>query len=175
MNYIDTATIPKPRTWDVEPNPAAIRPARQLIRFIAVSWRVPLTDNALRDVELCADELLANAIEYVQERCRVTVQWTGSRLRVEVADSSPNPPVSKTADDMATGGRGLLLVKALAHSWGWHPVDVGKVVWFEVCPDEGVTGDARLAALVFAAQVHAAKPPAGVRVRKCEPTAQAAW
>ncbi|MFF2077402.1 ATP-binding protein [Kitasatospora sp. NPDC058162] len=155
MNYIDTATIPKPRTWDVEPNPAAIRPTRQLVRSIAASWRVPLTDNALRDVELCTAELLANAIEHVEERCRVTVRWTGTRLRVEVADCSPQPPVSKPADDMAPGGRGLLLVGALAHSWGWHPVEAGKVVWFEVARDEGVTGDARLAALVLAAQPRA--------------------
>ncbi|MFD7455479.1 ATP-binding protein [Kitasatospora sp. NPDC059827] len=153
MNYIDTATIPKPRTWDVEPNPATIRPTRQLIRSIAVSWRVPLTDNALRDVELCSDEVLANAIKHVQERCRVTVQWTGLRLRVEVADCSPLPPVSRMADDMATDGRGLLLVGALAHSWGWHPVEAGKVVWFEVVPDEGVMGDVRLGALVLAAQL----------------------
>jgi hypothetical protein len=26
-------------------------------------------------------------------------------------------------------GRGLLLVEATAHSWGWLPTDNGKVVW----------------------------------------------
>ncbi|MEV7603133.1 ATP-binding protein [Kitasatospora sp. NPDC089797] len=166
MNHADTVMLPKPRSWVVEPNPAAIRPMRQLIRQIAASWRVPLTDCAVRDVELCADELLANAIEHTRKPCRVTVQWTGVRLRVEVADRSRQPPVSRAADDMATGGRGLLLIEALAHSWGWYSVEAGKVVWCEVAPDESVTGDARLAVLVFAAQVHAAVPPAGIRVRR---------
>ncbi|MEV7358145.1 ATP-binding protein [Kitasatospora sp. NPDC091276] len=140
MNRTDAATIPKPHSWDVEPNPATIRPARRLIRHLAASWRVPLTDDALWDAELCAGELLANAIEYGQECCRITVLWTGARLRVEIADRSPQPPVRSKADDMATNGRGLLLVEALAHSWGWHPVEKGKVVWFEAAPDRAVTG-----------------------------------
>ncbi|MFJ3216112.1 ATP-binding protein [Kitasatospora sp. NPDC086801] len=148
-------TIPTLRSWDVEPNPEAVRPARQLIRRIAESWRVPLSDTALRDMELCADELLANAIEHVRERCRVTVRWTGVRLRVEVADRSPLPPVRSTADDMATGGRGLLLVEALTHSWGWYPAEEGKMIWFEAAPDQVVTGDSRLAAPTLPAHVHA--------------------
>ncbi|MFF3112512.1 ATP-binding protein [Kitasatospora sp. NPDC057904] len=150
-----SATIPPPRSWDVEPSPEAVRPARRLIRHIAESWRLPLSDNELRDVELCADELLANAVNHVQEPCCVTVQWTGTRLRVEIADRSSQPPLGNTADDLSTNGRSLVLVEALAHSWGWYAGGVGKVVWFEVAPDESVTGDARLAALVFAAQVHA--------------------
>ncbi|MFD7591588.1 ATP-binding protein [Kitasatospora sp. NPDC059812] len=161
MNYTDTATIPTPRSWDVEPDPEAVRPTRQLIRHSAESWRAPLSDTALRDVELCADELLANAIEHVRERCRVTVRWTGVRLRVEVADRSPQPPVRSAAGDMATGGRGLLLVETLTHSWGWYPAEEGKVVWFEAAPDQVVAGDTRLAAPTLPARVHA-RPEAAV-------------
>ncbi|WP_052707077.1 ATP-binding protein [Streptomyces rubellomurinus] len=149
------ATIPIPRSWNVDPTTEAVRPTRRLIRQIAESWGLPFSDSSLRDVELCAAELLANAVDHVREPCGVTVRWTGERLRVEVADRSAQPPVKRAPDDMATSGRGLLLVEALAHSWGWHPNGVGKVTWFEVAPDQSVTGDARLAALVFAAQVHA--------------------
>ncbi|MDH6137668.1 anti-sigma regulatory factor (Ser/Thr protein kinase) [Kitasatospora sp. MAA4] len=116
-------------------------PARRLIIDLARFWRVPLSDDALRDVELCASEVLANAIKYSKARCRVTVRWTGERLRVEVIDTSLRLPDPETAQDTVTGGRGLRLVAGLAHSWGWAPVGAGKVVWFEVAADQVVTGD----------------------------------
>jgi hypothetical protein len=111
-----------------------------------------MSDEALRDVELCADELLTNAIEHTKAQCRVTVRWTGVRLRIEVADTSLHLPDPETARDTVTGGRGLLLVEGLAHSWGWYPAAVGKVVWFEAAADQSATGDERLAVLVHAAQ-----------------------
>ncbi len=63
-------------------------------------------------------------------RVRITV--TGITLRVEVSDPRgerlPSPcPVSDT-DQF---GRGLLLVGALAHRWGWEPRSVGKTVYAE--------------------------------------------
>ncbi|WP_327065583.1 ATP-binding protein [Kitasatospora sp. NBC_01302] len=82
----------------------------------------------------------------------VTVRWTGLRLRVEVADSSLHLPDPSATQDMVTGGRGLLLVAGLAHSWGWAPAGAGKVVWFECAADQPVTGDQRIAVLVDAAQ-----------------------
>jgi hypothetical protein len=29
----------------------------------------------------------------------------------------------------ATSGRGMLLIDSVAHSWGWLPLEGGKVVW----------------------------------------------
>lgn len=53
-------------------------------------------------------------------------------------------PERECAGEEATSGRGLLLVEALADAWGWYPVEVGKVVWFEYpetretpCPTQG--------------------------------------
>ncbi|WP_280720144.1 ATP-binding protein [Kitasatospora sp. MAP5-34] len=142
-----------PYEWGVKPDPAAVPPARRLIAEIVRFWNVPFSDDALRDVELCASEVIANAMEHTNARCRVTIRWTGVRLRVEVADSSLQLPDPNAAQDSATGGRGLLLVAGLAHSWGWQPAGAGKVVWFEVAADQLVTGDSRLAVLVNAAQV----------------------
>ncbi|MER5638474.1 ATP-binding protein [Kitasatospora sp. NPDC002227] len=155
MSLTDTAVFPTPQGWDVEPDPAAVPRARHLIRKTAESWQVPLSDGALRDVELCAGELLTNAVEHTKARCRVTVRWTGERLRVEVEDSSLRLPDREAAEDTVTGGRGLLLVAGLAHSWDWYPAGIGKVVWFEVAADQLVTGDRRLAVLVNAAQARA--------------------
>ncbi|MCX4747756.1 ATP-binding protein [Kitasatospora sp. NBC_01287] len=148
MSPLDTASFPVPYEWGVEPDAAAVPPARRLIVDIARFWRVPLSDDALRDVELCAGELLANVVEHAKARCMVTVRWTGLRLRVEVTDTSPHPPDSSATVDTVTGGRGLLLVAGLAHSWGWSPAGAGKVVWFEVAADQLVTGEERLAVLV---------------------------
>lgn len=74
--------------------------------------------------------MIANALEHAKARCTVTVRRVGERLRVEVAD--PDPAFERCgADPGATSGRGLILVEALAHSWGWHPAGAGKVVWFD--------------------------------------------
>ncbi|GAA1945083.1 ATP-binding protein [Kitasatospora viridis] len=145
-------SFPVPHEWDVEPTPSAVPEARRLVVGIARFWRVPLSEDALRDVALCTSELVANAMEHTASRCRVTVRWTGERLRVEVADSSLRPPDREAAQDLLTGGRGLTLVEGLSHSWGWHPRGTGKVVWFECAADQLVTGDARLAVLVHASQ-----------------------
>ncbi|MFF2145201.1 ATP-binding protein [Kitasatospora sp. NPDC058190] len=136
MSPLNTVIVPVLCAWDVEADLAAVPLARREVAQLVRSWGVPITDNEARDVELCSDELLANAVEHTGDQCRVTVRWTGVRLRVEVSDSSPKPPGRGTADDTATNGRGLLLVEALAHSWGWYPVETGKVVWFEAAPDQ---------------------------------------
>ncbi|MDH6132847.1 anti-sigma regulatory factor (Ser/Thr protein kinase) [Kitasatospora sp. MAA4] len=152
MSPLDTASFPVPQEWDVEPTVAAVPAARRLIVSIARFWKVPLSEDALRDVELCAGELLANAMEHTQASCRVTVRWTGERLRVEVADTSIRLPDPDNAQDTATGGRGLCLVSGLSHSWGWTPTGAGKIVWFECAADQLVAGDRHLAVLVHATQ-----------------------
>ncbi|MFE2107786.1 ATP-binding protein [Kitasatospora sp. NPDC059463] len=146
------ASFPVPQEWDVMPDPSAIPAARRLVVEIARFWQVPLSDEALRDAELCTSELVANAMEHTKARCRVAVRWTGERLRVEVADSSSRLPDQGKAQDLTTSGRGLILIEGLSHSWGWHPSGTGKVVWFECAADQSVTGDARLAVLVHAVQ-----------------------
>jgi anti-sigma regulatory factor (Ser/Thr protein kinase) len=152
----NSASLPAPQEWDVEPSALAVPAARRLVVETARSWRVPLSDGALHDVELCASELVANATEHTGARCRVRVLWTGERLRVEVVDSSLRPPDRDSARDLVTGGRGLLLVEGLSHAWGWNSLGSGKVVWFEVAADEVATGDRRLGVLVNAARGHVA-------------------
>ncbi|MFF1793189.1 ATP-binding protein [Kitasatospora sp. NPDC058263] len=117
----EAASFPVPQEWDVEPDAAAIPSARRLVVDIARFWRVPLSDDALRDVELCTIELLANAMEHMKARCKVTVRWTGIHLRVEVTDTSLRLPNPDSAQDTVTGGRGLILVAGLSHSWGVAP------------------------------------------------------
>lgn len=137
------ASFPVLQDWDVEPDAAAVPSARRLIVDVARFWKVPLPEDALADVAVCASELLANAMEHTKARSKVTVRWTGERLRVEVADTNLEPPDPEAAQDCVTGGRGLAVVAGLAHAWGWYPAGAGKVVWFEVAADHMTAVDDR--------------------------------
>lgn len=53
-------------------------------------------------------------------------------LLVQVWDASPGLPKPRLGPADALGGRGLVLVEALADSWGWDPADGGKFVYAEV-------------------------------------------
>ncbi|UWE07617.1 ATP-binding protein [Actinacidiphila bryophytorum] len=94
----------------------------------------------VRDVaELLVSELVTNSVRHA---CRPTGRLIavgaemdpGRLLRVEVADASDVPPVVRVgAAPEAEGGRGLVLVGALAADWGTYPRQhVGKVVWFSL-------------------------------------------
>jgi len=50
-------------------------------------------------------------------------------LHVSVRDASPVPPTRQIPDAYTGGGRGLILIDALAASWGTTQVAGGKVVW----------------------------------------------
>jgi hypothetical protein len=54
-------------------------------------------------------------------------------VRVEVSDTSSRAPLSTAVDELADGGRGLVIVEAVTDRWGWqpHPDRTGKTVWFE--------------------------------------------
>ncbi|MFF2080043.1 ATP-binding protein [Kitasatospora sp. NPDC058162] len=143
VSPLSNARFPVPLEWGVPPGPDAVPAARRLVVAILREWGVPLTGDALQEIELCASEVIANALLHTEERCAVSVHWRNGRVRVEVADRQPELP-RRDRDAESTGGRGLLLVEALAHAWGWRPADRGKVVWFEYqadaeapCPTHG--------------------------------------
>jgi anti-sigma regulatory factor (Ser/Thr protein kinase) len=53
-------------------------------------------------------------------------------LRIEIWDNDPRLPVPAMPAALDEGGRGLMLVAALATAWGHHPSASGKAVWAEV-------------------------------------------
>ncbi|MGV9264366.1 ATP-binding protein [Kitasatospora sp. NPDC003701] len=135
---LGSARFPVPLAWDVPPEAAAVSRARRAVVAILREWGVPLSEEALGEVELCAGEVIANAVEHTGGRCSVGVRWRDGRLRVEVADACALLARSAPEEE-STRGRGLLLVEALAGSWGWHRRGAGKVVWFEYAA--GVAAD----------------------------------
>ncbi|MGV9286154.1 ATP-binding protein [Streptomyces sp. NPDC003719] len=112
------------------------RHVRRIVRSYLAEWDLAgLTDA----VELGVTELLANVVRHVPDhRCTLLLlrRADGSGVRVEVADGSPRRPrLAGEVPDDAEGGRGLVLLDAVADTWGvTSGPGRGKTVWFE-CGD----------------------------------------
>jgi anti-sigma regulatory factor (Ser/Thr protein kinase) len=111
---------------------SAVAEARRLLRDHLRSWNVSgLADTA----ELLTSELVTNALIHTDHGAELTATLTGGpvrRLRVEVYDFASRHPKLRKASDQADSGRGMLLVQALADSWGVRQHGAGKIVWFEL-------------------------------------------
>jgi anti-sigma regulatory factor (Ser/Thr protein kinase) len=119
--------------------PTAVPCARLHTRQLLWEWG--LTGLAA-DTELLVSELVTNAVKATagqqQAAIRLQLSCDNTRVRVEVWDADPRPPVPKddTPDLEEEGGRGLFLVAALSARWDWYPTEqpAGKVVWCELMP-----------------------------------------
>ncbi|MFF4338790.1 SpoIIE family protein phosphatase [Kitasatospora sp. NPDC001540] len=112
---------------------ARISELRGELRDALRRWGVPeLIDTA----ELLSSELVTNAIRHTDRDAMFTArlyQEQGrARLRVEVEDESDLWPTRRTPGEQASSGRGLMLVEALADTWGVEPRGSGKRMWFEL-------------------------------------------
>lgn len=75
----------------------------------------------LDDIRLCTSELATNAVLHgapAAGRVLVRVELHATILRVEVHDSGNGTPTKQEVRTTADGGRGLLLVSAVADHWG---------------------------------------------------------
>jgi anti-sigma regulatory factor (Ser/Thr protein kinase) len=86
-------------------------------------------------VLLCS-ELVTNAVLHAAAPSELRLRMRDGRVRLEVHDPSPAVPVPRAQDLSATNGRGMVLVDALADSWGVEVgdglPDEGKTVWVEL-------------------------------------------
>ncbi|GGU36915.1 ATP-binding protein [Streptomyces violascens] len=91
--------------------------------------------HRIDDILLCVSELTTNALLHGVPPGRGFLLrlrlCEGAVLRVEVHDSGGGVP--RVADSPDCGGRGLLLVGAVADKWGVGERDPGKAVWCEFC------------------------------------------
>ncbi|MFH7598769.1 ATP-binding protein [Streptomyces racemochromogenes] len=99
--------------------------------------------QAAEDVVLLVSEVVANACLHGGGAGALVLDCTPERLRIEVTDINPAPPVPagsgggrrRSAGAGWPGGYGLLIVDRLAREWGSRPGAAGKCVWLEVpCP-----------------------------------------
>ncbi|WP_328814405.1 ATP-binding protein [Nonomuraea cypriaca] len=112
--------------------PSQVSRARGLVTA-ALGRDHPLYD----DVVLLTSELATNAVLHTGSGAggsfTVTVTSSETAVRVHVADSgSDGPPCVCRTSTQSTSGRGLPLVEALSHRWGFIREDGSTTVWFEV-------------------------------------------
>jgi two-component sensor histidine kinase len=88
------------------------------------------------DAALLVTELASNALRHGGPGVDLWVRPAeGGGLRVEMVDGHASSlPRVQDPDADAEGGRGLLIVSALARSWGTDRLAAGKCVWFELGP-----------------------------------------
>ena len=119
--------------------PERIAAARQELRGILHDWAV--ADHVDAGV-LLVSELLANVLVHTDGEAALIADLSGPpgerRLRVEVSDGSDELPHRRSPGEMASSGRGLVLLSLLADRWGVQPRGEGKCIWFEL--DEAGTG-----------------------------------
>ncbi|NYI03307.1 ATP-binding protein [Allostreptomyces psammosilenae] len=142
--------------------PAPSGPLLMSLRMRAQDAAVPRARHALlhslpdgtseevaASLELLVSELVTNAVRHVGEGrvFAVSLLRGEGRLRLAVVDSDDSVPEQELADlrmreartaqapdpdHLAESGRGLLLVGAVADSWGSYQTPTGKVVWCDV-------------------------------------------
>ncbi|MEV1024816.1 ATP-binding protein [Streptomyces sp. NPDC050264] len=126
-------------TQRLSSTPRGARLARVLVAQHLDDWGHPYGCDANDTLALLTAELAANAVRHghVQGRdfqVRLT-EYADRTLRVEVTDQrGERMPCPRAHTGEGEGGRGLVLVQALAARWGVapHPAAApGKTVWAE--------------------------------------------
>jgi two-component sensor histidine kinase len=87
-------------------------------------------DAVITDGLVIVSELVTNAVKHADSASVVVAVLDDMRMRLEVHDSNPTPPV--LIEPTSAGGFGLAIVTALCDSWGWEPTGYGKRVWTEI-------------------------------------------
>jgi anti-sigma regulatory factor (Ser/Thr protein kinase) len=103
--------------------------ARAFLRAALQTWRL---DGFGEVTELLTSELISNVVRHVGSPMTLRALSEGSTLRIEVDDTSSEPPVLRARDPGEPSGNGILLVDQLATNWGTDIRSDGKTVWFEI-------------------------------------------
>ncbi|MEU3219682.1 SpoIIE family protein phosphatase [Streptomyces sp. NPDC006971] len=123
--------------------PERISAARQQLRELLHDWADPEQVDA---AVLMVSEMTTNVLVHTDGDALLIVRATGEsgerRLRVEVADGSDELPHRRSPGEMASSGRGLVLLEMLADAWGVDPRGGGKLIWFELY-EPGTSAEAR--------------------------------
>lgn len=119
--------------------PERIAAAREQVRQLLHDWR----DEDQRDsAVLMVSEMVTNVLVHTDGDALLVAEVAcgekARRLRVEVSDGSDELPHKRHPGEMASSGRGLVLMEMLADAWGVDPRGEGKAIWFELNePDPG--------------------------------------
>ncbi|MEU4777829.1 ATP-binding protein [Micromonospora sp. NPDC023633] len=112
---------------DLPPVVEAARQARHLVAEGCGRWGL---HELIEPACIAVTEMVNNVVAHARTGMTVRLAPRDSTLHLAVRDHSPRQPAFTGPAPLDTaGGRGLLLIDAVADSWGSSPVPDGKVVW----------------------------------------------
>ncbi|MER0245353.1 SpoIIE family protein phosphatase [Streptomyces sp. HSW2009] len=113
--------------------PERLAEARQQLRQTLHDWS---NDDQVESAVLLLSEMITNVLVHTDGDALVIAEVSGAhgsrRLRLDVADASDELPHRRHPGELASSGRGLLLMEMLADDWGVDPRGEGKCIWFEL-------------------------------------------
>ncbi|MCH0540369.1 SpoIIE family protein phosphatase [Streptomyces sp. MUM 203J] len=113
--------------------PERIAAARHQLRELLHDWA---DEDQVDAAVLMVSEMVTNVLVHTDGDALLVAEAAGEHgarlLRVEVADGSDELPHRRRPGEMASSGRGLVLMEMLAHAWGVDPRGEGKSIWFEL-------------------------------------------
>ncbi|MFE4552363.1 MULTISPECIES: SpoIIE family protein phosphatase [unclassified Streptomyces] len=111
--------------------PERIADARQQVRELLHDWA---SEDQRDSAVLLVSEILTNVLVHTDHDALLVAEVTGDpgerRMRVEVTDAGDDLPHRRHPGELASSGRGLVLVEILAEAWGVDPRGQGKSIWF---------------------------------------------
>ncbi|MFF1298432.1 MULTISPECIES: PAS domain S-box protein [unclassified Streptomyces] len=114
-------------TQELSATASAVSIGRSFVVKTLSDWGcVPAADDA----RLLVSEVLTNAVQHAEGPLVLHLRRTETDLAVEISDLSPHLPQPRLAAEDEESGRGLILVDAIADTWGVRPDERGKTTWF---------------------------------------------
>ncbi|MYS20109.1 SpoIIE family protein phosphatase [Streptomyces sp. SID4948] len=112
--------------------------ARTELKSLLHDWAQP---DQVDTAGLLASELLGNVLVHTDQPAALIATVTGPpgrrTLRVEVTDGGDELPHQRAPGELASSGRGLMLLDILSDQWSVRPDAEGKTVWFALHEDSG--------------------------------------
>ncbi|MFG2309063.1 SpoIIE family protein phosphatase [Streptomyces sp. NPDC048566] len=138
--------------------PERIADARRQVRELLHDWA---SADQLDSAVLLVSEMLTNVLVHTDADALLVAEVTGEpgkrRLRIAVTDGSDDLPHRRDPGELASSGRGLVLMEMLADAWGVDPRGEGKSIWFEFSeepsPASGADEASRDAAMMEALEM----------------------
>jgi anti-sigma regulatory factor (Ser/Thr protein kinase) len=93
-----------------------------------------LDTEVVEVAQLLTTELVTNALKHGRGEILLAISRVEGNLRIDVTDDGPGTPEIGGGGPDELGGRGLMVVEALATRWGVAPGTgaLGKTVWFSL-------------------------------------------
>ena len=127
----NTALASRPKRRVFPGDPAQVAHARRFVQ------RTLAPHGPVADAALLTSELATNAIRHTATgqggTFEIIICQRPATVRIAVVGAgSPAIPAPLRPGDLASSGRGLALVDALARQWGQHGNRHSRAVWFEL-------------------------------------------